>query len=225
MVAFAVFLTGRSGPAAATNWCSDTCRPLADCETECLVESDPALQTTCGEFHGGASSFWCAEGWCGDDICDGVRDETCGNCPDDCAECPDPPTCGSFGCEPGEKCLDCPQDCGTCPNPHVHNDGHCSEDEEPSSNDCRELGYCTSNAQCNERWHGNPDGYSCVEHVCLPNDLPDYAVTCQTTVLDCPTGSICEIHPAFGELIWDDFWEAYLWWNQRICLPRLSSGA
>jgi hypothetical protein len=93
LVIASIFVLLRSQLLAANlDWCTNSCDPFADCGTECLVPSEPAFQTTCGEYDGGASNDWCWEGSCGDDTCDMIRGERCWNCSEDCGACPDPPS-------------------------------------------------------------------------------------------------------------------------------------
>ena len=79
-----------AGSASELDWCPQICNQQADCETPCLADSDPAFESTCGNYSGGASSGWCDDGaYCGDSVCDETV-EACSNCPQDCGPCPEP---------------------------------------------------------------------------------------------------------------------------------------
>jgi hypothetical protein len=220
---FATRFQGGTSVLALADNCLNVCGPTTDCAAECTAywPEQPGFDTTCGSFAGGAAEYQCFTGYCEDGLCDTVRGESCGNCSADCGSCPPPPSCGANGCEAGENCRSCPTDCGYCPTPPADNDQSCSDDEDPSSPDCIDLGYCTSSTECNARWNGNPNGYACVGHVCLPNNLPDYKPSCDGAE-DCGWGEICKS---------DDKWKTcnYYYWGYicytvPTCMPFAAGG-
>lgn len=50
---------------------------------------------------------------CGDGVCQ----ENCNSCAQDCGACPAAPTCGDGRCDATETCTSCSGDCGNCPLP------------------------------------------------------------------------------------------------------------
>jgi len=107
--------SGTEAPAAQTAWCYEICDSQSACDTSCLVDSDPAFQSTCGMYSGGAGSGWCA-GSC-EPLC--LADTAGGTA------CYDPEnnysSCGAFGvylqcgddvCAGGETSTTCSADCG-----------------------------------------------------------------------------------------------------------------
>ena len=97
---------------AATDWCFNICDSESQCDTPCMVDSDPAFEATCGEYQDGASSGWCAgacEDVCSPNMHSGVA----------CYEGSSYSSCGSFGLY-----LQCGDDfCGDIEGP-----GSCSAD-------------------------------------------------------------------------------------------------
>lgn len=209
LIAVFAFYQGEYRLQATLEWCYDICGPSAACETECLVDSDPALESTCGQYDGGAPT-WCDPGpYCGDGICDLEDNEDRNNCSEDCGPPLSPePECGQFGCEQGEDCWTCPQDCGSCegPDPEDPDDGECPEEEDPWTDDCLYLNEsCEGDGNC-----ASIDGrtYMCVDGRCIAEDLPEFTsahVMCNGPE-DCPAGWSCK-----GFFIASTFW--------TFCLP------
>lgn len=118
---------------------------------------------------------------CGNLVCE--TNETCSNCPYDCAPCP---VCGNTSCELGENCSSCPDDCDPCPC----GNGVCGEEEtcETCAADC---GPCQPS--CNPPQACQP---VCGNFVC------EIGETCQSCNKDCgacpseppPIGCILDDH-------------------------------
>lgn len=213
-----------------TDWCFNVCDAEANCTEPCLVVQGelPALEITCGEYDGGPSNDWCNGdgceeqcswwsspsdvcwwqnepstcedygdfGECGDDVCVGWQGETCGNCEEDCGVCPEPPECPNSLCEIGETWRSCPQDCPEPTGPEDCGDGVCSENEDGTScpDDCTFSGeWCGGFEEC-------PDGWECVNEVCLwetdplykcCEDSEDGSVDCLNDWTVCNVGEVC----------------------------------
>lgn len=108
--------TGVDLPAAQPGWCYNICNSQGSCETPCLVDNDPAFESTCGMYSGGAGSGWCAASC--ESVCTfGTSSSTA------CYDFQDAySTCGSFGiylqcgdgvCAGSETSGSCSSDCGT----------------------------------------------------------------------------------------------------------------
>jgi formylglycine-generating enzyme required for sulfatase activity len=76
---------------------------------------------------------------CGDGIC--TSSETCGNCPQDCGDCPAP--CGDGLCWPAESPCTCPADCGgPCEGRQCGDDGCGNSCGECDAGFACSAGYC-----------------------------------------------------------------------------------
>ena len=175
-VHYLLFLTivcgyfGGAGYAAPMQDCASVCGSSELCETGCFDSQSPPMETTCGEYDGGASN-----GWCDGDTCVSLCDSNA-YCNWECYWGGNPSSCGEYG--------ECTLICG---------DGVCSLgiDENPDScdDDCGSCG----DGQCSAYWGENDvtDSRYCAVD-CGPTVPYDPCEVCDPTDQEgCSSNEVC----------------------------------
>ena len=183
------------------SFCGDQiCDPLTETCQDC--QADCGICPFCGDgmCNGDETCMLCALDCevcpgCGDGVCDG-QSETCANCPQDCTEGCNEPSCGDMSCNGDETCQTCEQDCGMCA-PSC-GDGECNGGEDCGSceQDCGACANCPNNScDADESCVSCPE--DCGGCTCPCSDDPNFDNFCSygPNTPDCPMtqpGGYCD---------------------------------